>query len=46
MDKNKSMKTVALVVKKIAGTMADIAYGTASVCGMHQPKEPAKKDKM
>ncbi len=38
-------KKVASVVKKIAETMADIAYGSASVWGVYQPKEPKKIDK-
>lgn len=39
----KSNKTVAKSVKKIAEIMADISFGSASVWGMHQMKEPVKK---
>ncbi len=33
----------AEIVKVIADKMAKISYGTASIWGMHQPKEPNKK---
>lgn len=35
-------KKAALVIKKIAETMADRAYGAASMWGMHQIAEPKK----
>lgn len=38
----KAKKRVALIIKKVAETMADIAYDSASVWGGHQPKEPKK----
>ncbi|MDE6834490.1 MAG: cyclic lactone autoinducer peptide [Ruminococcus sp.] len=41
----KANKAVASVVKKISETMANITYGSASVWGIYQPKEPKKIDK-
>ena len=42
--KNVGKSTVsAEIVKVIADKMAKISYGTASIWGMHQPKEPSKK---
>ncbi len=38
----KTNKKVALMIKKLAETMADFNYGSASAWGMHQPKEPKK----
>lgn len=35
----KTSKT-ALIIKKIAGKMADVSCGAASFWGMHQIKEP------
>jgi len=39
---SKANKKAASIIKKIAETMADITYGSASIWGMHQPKEPKK----
>ncbi len=33
----------AEIVKVIADKMAKLSYGSASIWGMHQPKEPTKK---
>lgn len=41
MKKNKTATTV----KKIAETMADFSFGTASVFGLYQPKQPKKISK-
>lgn len=41
----KANKNTAKAIKKIAGAMANIACGSASVWGMYQPKEPKKLDK-
>lgn len=35
-------KKVASIIKKIAETMADRAYGAASMWGLHQIAEPRK----
>lgn len=41
----KANNKVAKAIKNVAGIMADIACGSASVWGMYQPKEPKKLDK-
>lgn len=41
----KANKVVAKSVKKVAEIMADISFGSASVWGMHQMKEPARRIK-
>lgn len=38
MKKNKTATTI----KKIAETMADFSFGTASVFGLYHPKQPKK----
>lgn len=38
--KNQNKK--AVVVKNIIDVIADIAYGSASIFGMYQPKEPKR----
>lgn len=41
--KSTGMKTkTAVIVKKIAGKMADVSCGAASCWGLHQAKEPKK----
>lgn len=42
----KANKKVAAVIKKVAETMADINYDSASVWHIHQPKEPKKPKKI
>lgn len=42
MKANEKDKLAAKALKKLAGAMADIAFGSVSVCGMHQPKEPVR----
>ena len=32
----------AAVIKKIAGEVANVSFGMASILGVYQPKEPAK----
>lgn len=39
---SKTNKKTASVIKKLAETMANAAYDSASMWGMHQPKEPKK----
>lgn len=41
----KANKKVATIVKKVAEKMADVAYGSASVWGVYQPREPKKINK-
>ncbi|MBQ9895597.1 MAG: cyclic lactone autoinducer peptide [Ruminococcus sp.] len=38
----KNNKMTASVLKKVAGKMADVSCRSASIFGLHQPKEPAK----
>lgn len=40
MNATAKMNKAALVIKKIAGKMADVSCGVASFWGMHQIKEP------
>ena len=42
MSKNNA-SVVAVIIKTVAAKMADIAFGSASICGMYQPKEPKAK---
>lgn len=36
----KNTNAAAVIIKKIAGKMADFSCGAASAWGLHQPKEP------
>lgn len=40
MKTTKKANKAALVIKKIAGKMADVSCGAASFWGIHQIKEP------
>ena len=42
-NENKSGRKVALAIRKIAEVQANIAFGSASICGLHQMKEPKCK---
>ncbi len=42
MFKNKK-SVVAVIIKNVATKTANIAFGSASICGMYQPKEPKIK---
>ena len=41
----KKTNKTATLIKKISETMADISFGTASIWGIYQPKEPASVKK-